>query len=158
MCTTDHLALVEGLGADRVVDYLTSDFTDDPQDYDVVIDAVGKSSFGRCKRLLAPHGLYLSTELGPLSQNPLLALATPLPGGRQVRFPLPRHDQAMVGYLGGLMEAGRFEPVIDRRYSLERIVDAYRYVATGQKVGNAGITVEPRASGDGHPTAEHPDR
>jgi hypothetical protein len=56
----------------------------------VVLDAVGKSSFGRCKRLLKPRGIYLSTDLGPLSQNPILALITPLFGGRKVMFPIPK--------------------------------------------------------------------
>ena len=78
VCHTDNLELVKGLGADRVVDYTAEDFTKDEQTYDVVLDAVGKSSFGRCRRLLKPGGLYLSTDLGPLSQNPFLALVTPL--------------------------------------------------------------------------------
>jgi len=124
----------------------------------VVIDAVGKSSFGRCKRLLAPHGVYLSTELGPHSQNPLLALATPLLGGRQVRFPLPRHDQAMIRRLGSLMEAGSFLPVIDRTVPLERIVDAYRYVETGQKVGNVVVTLESGTRAGDASAAGDPDR
>ena len=96
VCATEHVALVRGLGADRVIDYTAADFTKDEQRYDVVIDAVGKSSFGRCRRLLKPGGPYLSTELGPRSQNPLLALVTPLFGGRRVRFPIPRQDQGMV--------------------------------------------------------------
>jgi NADPH:quinone reductase-like Zn-dependent oxidoreductase len=67
------------------------------QIYDAVLDAVGKSSFGRCRRLLKPRGVYLSSDLGPLSQNPILALVTPLFGGRKVRFPIPRQrDRAMV--------------------------------------------------------------
>ena len=85
VCGTEHMELVRGLGADRVVDYTAEDFTRDEQRYDVVLDAVGKSSFGRCRRLLRPGGVYLSTDLGPLSQNPVLALVTPLFGGRRVR-------------------------------------------------------------------------
>lgn len=140
VCSTDHVELVGSLGADRVVDYLTSDFTEDSQRYDVVIDAVGKSSFGRCKRLLTQRGVYVSTELGPLSQNLLLAAVTPWLGGRQVRFPLPKHDQAMIRYLAELMETGQFQPVVDRSYPLEQIVDAYRYVETGRKIGSVLIT------------------
>jgi NADPH:quinone reductase-like Zn-dependent oxidoreductase len=78
VCDSEHLELVKSLGADRVIDYTAEDFTKDDQRYDVVLDAVGKSSFSRCRRLLKPRGIYLSTDLGPLSQNPILALITPL--------------------------------------------------------------------------------
>jgi NADPH:quinone reductase-like Zn-dependent oxidoreductase len=104
---------------------------------------VGKSSFGRCKRLLKPRGIYLSSDLGPLSLNPVLALITPLLRGRKVRFPIPRDDREMVRYLKELLESGAFKPLIDRRYRLVEIVEAYRYVETGQKIGNVVISVEP---------------
>lgn len=138
---SEHVDLVKGLGADRVIDRGVEDFTEDERTYDVVIDAVGKSTFGRCKRLLKPGGRYLSTELGPLSQNLLLALITPLFGGRKVVFPVPRHDQAMVRQLKALIESGEFKPVVDRRYPLDRIVEAYNYVETGQKIGNVVISI-----------------
>jgi NADPH:quinone reductase-like Zn-dependent oxidoreductase len=96
VCATEHLELVRGLGADRVIDYTAEDFTKDEQTYDVVLDGVGKSSFGRTKRLLKRRGIYLSSDLGPLSQNPILALITPLFGGKRVMFPIPRDDQEMV--------------------------------------------------------------
>ena len=99
VCDTGHVELVKHLGADRVIDYTAEDFTKDEQTYEVVFDAVGKSSFGRCKRLLKPHGIYLSSDLGPLSQNPFLALITPLFGGKKVMFPIPpKHDQEGVMY------------------------------------------------------------
>lgn len=143
VCDTAHLELVKGLGADRVVDYTAQDFTKDEQSYDAVFDAVGKSTFGRCRRLLKPGGVYLSSDLGPWGQNLLLPLVTPLFRGRKVRFPLPKHDQEMVRHLRDLIESGEFRPVIDRRYPLERIVDAYRYVETGRKIGNVVVTVVP---------------
>jgi hypothetical protein len=74
----------------------------------VVIDAVGKSSFGVCKPVLRDRGMYLSSELGPWSQNPLLALVTPLLRGKKVLFPIPRQSQEMVEYFKGLIEAGTF--------------------------------------------------
>ncbi len=86
----------------------------------MVLDAVGKSSFSRCKRLLKPGGIYISSELGPLAQNPILALIAPLLGGK-VMFPIPKHDQEMVGYLKELIESGEFKPVIDRMYPLDQI-------------------------------------
>jgi NADPH:quinone reductase-like Zn-dependent oxidoreductase len=146
VCGTANVELVRGLGADRVIDYTAEDFTKDEQRYDVVFDAVGKSSFGRCKRLLKPGGIYLSTDLGPLSQNPVLALITPVVGGKKVMFPIPRDNQEMARYFKGQMESGAFKPVIDRRYRLDQIVEAYRYVETGQKTGNVVISVEPSSS------------
>jgi NADPH:quinone reductase-like Zn-dependent oxidoreductase len=147
VCDTNNVELVRGLGADKVIDYTAEDFTSDEQTYDVVLDAVGKSSFGRCKRLLKPGGIYLSSELGPFSQNPIMALITPLLGGKKVMFPIPNHDQEMVRHLKELIESGQFKPVIDKQYPLDQIVEAYRYVETGRKIGNVVISVEPSTSG-----------
>jgi NADPH:quinone reductase-like Zn-dependent oxidoreductase len=144
VCDTEHVELVRGLGADTVIDYTAEDFTKDEQTYDVVFDAVGKSSFGRCKRLLKPRGFYLSTDLGPLSQNPILALITPLFAGKKAMMPIPpKYDQELVRHFKEMIESGAFRPVIDRRYPLDRIVEAYRYVETGQKIGNVVISVAP---------------
>lgn len=143
VCGTGNVELVRGLGADRVIDYTAEDFTKDEQTYDAVLDTVGKSTFGRCKRLLKPGGIYLSSDLGPLSQNPVLALVTPLFGGKRVMFPTPLRDPDIVQHFKELIESGAFKPVIDRRYPLDRIVDAYRYVETGQKIGNVVISVVP---------------
>lgn len=141
-CTTEHIGLVESLGADRVVDWTAGDFTQDAERYDVVFDAVGKSTFGRCRKLLEPGGLYLSTDLGPLLQNnPMLSIVTRVFGDKRVMLPTPIDDPEIVRYLGALMESGDFEPVVDRTYPLDEIVDAYRYVETGRKVGNVVISV-----------------
>jgi NADPH:quinone reductase-like Zn-dependent oxidoreductase len=141
VCGREHLELVSGLGADRVVDRTATDFTSDTQRYDFVFDAVGKCSFRQCRGLLKPRGSWTSTDLGPLSQNPLLVPATRFSRGRRVLFPLPRIDQRMVEYVRGLVESGQFTPVVDRTYPLQEIVEAYRYVETQQKVGNVVITV-----------------
>ena len=136
--------LLHGLGAHRVIDYTAQDFITDDQTYDVVLDAVGKSSFGRCRRLLRPKGLYLSTDLGPLSQNLALPLVTPLLGGRRVRFPIPRTpDRERVRQFQELLASGAFRPLVDRTYPLDEIVEAYRYVETGQKLGSVVISVRP---------------
>ncbi|MDZ7674529.1 MAG: zinc-binding dehydrogenase [Acidimicrobiales bacterium] len=90
--------------------------------------------------LLKPQGLYLSTELGPYGQNPVLAIVTRFSRGKRVMSPVPRHDQAMIEYLGGLLASGAFTPVIDRSYPLDRIVEAYEYVERGQKIGNVIVT------------------
>jgi len=140
-CATEHVDLVAGLGAERVIDYTVQDFTQDEQCYDAVLDTVGKSSFRRCRRLLRPNGVYLSSELGFLWQNPLLALVSPLFRGKKVVFPMPRHDQEMMESFKALMESGAFKPLVDRTYPLDQIVGAYRYVETGEKIGNVVISV-----------------
>ncbi len=142
VCGTEHVALVREMGADRVIDYEVDDFTQDEQAYDVVLDAVGKSTFGRCRRLLKPRGIYMSSELGPLAQNPLLALISPLSRGRKVMFAIPTQDQEMMAYFKELLTSGELKPLIDRRYSLDQIVGAYRYVETGQKIGNVEISIK----------------
>jgi NADPH:quinone reductase-like Zn-dependent oxidoreductase len=133
---TKNLDLLRSLGADAVIDYETTDFTQCGQTFDFIFDAVGKSTFGRCRPLLAPHGVYISSELGPGWQNPFLALVTSLLGGRRVGFPFPQDVHGFLGLMKGWLEAGRFRPVIDRRYALDDIREAYAYVASGQKTGN----------------------
>jgi NADPH:quinone reductase-like Zn-dependent oxidoreductase len=142
VCNTRNMELVRSLGANEVIDYTKEDFTENGQLYDVVFDAVGKSSFFRCRQLLKPGGVYLSTDLGFLSQNIFLALLTPIIGGKKVLFPIPKDRKEDMIFLRELIEAGKYRAVIDRRYPLEQIVDAARYVETGQKTGNVVITIE----------------
>lgn len=143
VCGAAHVELVRGLGADRVIDRDVVDFTIDDHQYDVVFDAVGKSSIRRCRRLLKPRGLYLTTDLGPWSQNVILPVVTRLARGRRVMLPTPIENQEIVEYLRDRIASGRLRPVVDRRYPFEQIVEAYRYVETGQKIGNVILTVEP---------------
>ena len=91
--------------------------------------------------MLKPRGLFLTTDLGPWSQNLVLPVATRLSRGRRVMFPLPIETQEIVEYLRERIADGRFRPVVDRRFPLEQIVEAYRYVETGQKIGNVVITL-----------------
>jgi NADPH:quinone reductase-like Zn-dependent oxidoreductase len=141
VCDTRNLELVRSLGADAVIDYTREDFTRCGQKFDAVFDAVGKSSFRRCGALLKKGGIYLSSDLGFLAQNPLLALWTPGIGGKRIKFPIPKENKKDVYFFRELVEAGKYKAVIDRRVPLERIVEAYRYVETGQKAGNVVITV-----------------
>ncbi len=141
VCDTKNVDLVKSLGADKVIDYKKEDFTQLKESFDVVFDAVGKSSFGKCKPILKKGGIYMSTELGYMSQNPLLALITPYLGGKKVLFPIPTISKEEVVFLKDLVATGKYKPVIDRRYPLEEIVDAYKYVETGQKTGNVVITL-----------------
>lgn len=142
VCATEHVALVRGLGADRVIDYTATDFTKDTQTYDVVLDAVGKTSFGACKQLLNARGIFLSGDLGPWSQNLALPLVTRSGTGKRVMFPLPpRHDRHGTEFLRGVLASGEFRPVIDRTFTLDNIVDAYSYVDSERKVGNVLLAV-----------------
>jgi NADPH:quinone reductase-like Zn-dependent oxidoreductase len=141
VCNTKSTELVRSLGADVVIDYTTNDFTRTEQKFDFIFDAVGKSSFGQCKPLLKKSGIYISTELGKNWENIFLALITPLSSGKKVLFPLPAINKEDVVFLKELAETGRYKPVTDRQYKLEQIVEAYKYVETGQKTGNVVITV-----------------
>jgi NADPH:quinone reductase-like Zn-dependent oxidoreductase len=139
VCSTKNLELVRSLGADRVIDYTKEDFTKNGETYHVIFDAVGKLSFGRCRGSLEPGGIYLPTDgLG----NLMWALVTPRFGNKRVVFQIPpRQTKQDVMFLKELMEAGKYRPVIDRRYPLEDVIEATRYVATGQKTGNVVLTI-----------------
>lgn len=141
VCSTNNIELVKSLGADVVIDYTKQDFTKTDQTFDFVFDAVGKSSFGQCKPLLNKKGIYISTELGKNSENIFLALTTKFFNNKKVLFPLPTISKEDVIFLKELAETGKYKPVIDRQYRLEQIVEAYKYVETGQKTGNVVITL-----------------
>jgi NADPH:quinone reductase-like Zn-dependent oxidoreductase len=141
VCNTKNIQLIRSLGADETIDYTKEDFTTMGGQYDVVFDAVGKSSFFKCRKVLKPGGIYFSTELGYLSQNIFLALITPMLGGRKVLFPIPKDTKEDMILLRTLIEAGKYRAVIDRTYPLDEIVEATRYVETGEKTGNVVITV-----------------
>lgn len=147
---TRHLQLMQALGADHVVDFTAGDFTRIGQRFDFVLDAVGKTTYFRCRKLLEPHGTFAGTDLGPGWQNPLLAIGSAITHSNRVVFPLPKSSRAFVEFLKARMEAHEFRAVVDRRYSLDSIADAYRYVETGQKTG---IVVVDVAAGGGRSVA-----
>jgi len=137
-----NIELVKSLGADKVIDYEKTHFKETDWRFDFVFDAVGKTSFGACKGLLKPGGFYISTELGKGGENIFLALwGSIIKSSKRVLFPIPTTTQEDIIFLKSLYEQGVFKPIIDRTYPLENIVDAYRYVETGQKTGNVVITV-----------------
>lgn len=141
VCNTKNVALVKSLGADIVIDYQKQDFTQTENKFQFIFDAVGKSSFRQCKPLLTDKGIYVSTELGKNAENLFFALTTPLWGGKKVLFPIPTINKEIVIFLKGLVEKGEYKPVIDRQYKLEQVVEAYKYVETGQKRGNVVIKI-----------------
>jgi NADPH:quinone reductase-like Zn-dependent oxidoreductase len=141
VCNTKNVELVKTLGADIIIDYQTQDFTKTEIKFDFIFDAVGKSSFGQCKPLLNKRGIYISTELGKNAENIFLALTTPIFSNKKVLFPIPTINKEDVLFLKELVENGKYKPVIDRHYKLEQIVEAYKYVETGQKTGNVVIKI-----------------
>ena len=140
---TRHLDLVKSIGADRAIDYTAGDFTRIGERFDVVFDAVGKASFFPCRRLLKPDGIFAATDVGPGWQNLPLVAWSRITKNNRVLVPLPERGSgpAFVRFMKGRLETGQFRAVIDRRYPLDAIADAYRYVETGQKVGIVVIDV-----------------
>ena len=141
VCNTKNVALVKSLGADTVIDYQTQDFTKTETRFDFIFDAFGKSSFGQCKPLLTKKGIYISTELGKNGENIFFALFTPIFGGKKLLFPIPTINKSDVVFLKDLVEKGEYKPVIDSYYKLDQIVEAYKYVETGQKTGNVVLKI-----------------
>jgi len=139
VCGNENRELVESLGADKVIDYKNDDFTNDNERYDFVFDSVSKSTFGKCKHLLKKKGIYTSS--GGV-QNIFPMLITPFLGGKKVLFRPPKNIKAGLSIIKDLIEKENFRPVIDRKYPIEKIAEAFKYVATGQKIGNVIITMD----------------
>lgn len=123
VCSTANLEMVRSLGADKVIDYTVSDFTQGTETYDVIFDAVGKVASSEAKKALKKTGMYL---------NVLTSLS--MSEGLKIRI-------ADLVFLKELIEAGKLKTVIDRRYPLAEIVEAHRYVEKGHKKGNVVVTV-----------------
>jgi len=148
--STPHLDLARGLGADRIVDYTAEDFTQIGESFDFILDAVGKTTFFQCRSLLKPEGVFSATDLGPWWQNVFLSIWSSLTGSGRVVMPMPRSSQSFIEFLKARIEAGEFRAIVDRKYPLCDIADAYRYVETEQKAGIVAIEVVPE---DGSPEA-----
>jgi NADPH:quinone reductase-like Zn-dependent oxidoreductase len=145
VCSTTNLEWVKSLGADQVIDYTQEDFTESGKTYDIIFDTVGKRSFSQCKGSLTDEGIYLATVPTPVIM--LQALWPARSGSKKVKFaaaglrPASEKIKDLV-FLKELIEAGKIKPVIDRRYPLEQIAEAHRYVEKGHKKGNVVITLE----------------
>ena len=139
-CNAENKVLIKALGADQVIDYSQEDFTQTSNRYDFIFDTVGKSTFGKCKPILTEKGIYISSELGPYSQNVVLPLITSMTK-KKVIFPVPYNPTETVPFIMQHLKTGSFKPVIDREYTLQDIAKAYTYVMTGQKTGNVVLTM-----------------
>ena len=141
VCNTKNVELVKSLGADYVIDYQKQDFTKTENRFHFIFDAVGKSSFGQCKPLLTENGIYISTEFGKNGENVFYALTTSIFGGKKLLFPIPSITKNDVLFLKDLAQNAKFKAVIDKNYTLDQIVEAYKYVESGQKTGNVLLKI-----------------
>jgi NADPH:quinone reductase-like Zn-dependent oxidoreductase len=138
VCGGENTGLVRSLGADKVIDYKTQDFTKDEERYDYVFDAVDKTGFLQCRHLLKKNGIFTSS--GGF-ENLFWVLLTRIGGGKKVLFVPPKDIKGNLGFIKKLVEEGRYQPVIDRTYPLDKIAEAFTYVGSGQKTGNVIITM-----------------
>lgn len=135
-CNTKNMERIAALKPSALINYELEDFTKLPETFDFVFDAVGKSHFEACKAILAPKGIYISSELGPGAENLYLPLLTKLKGGKRVVFPIPFNIPHSLKIMEELLLTGKFKPLIDRSYPLAEAKEAFEYVASGQKTGN----------------------
>ncbi len=140
VCSTANVELVKSLGADRVIDYTKEDFTRNGETYDLIFDTAAKSSFSRCKGSLNENGRYLITT-GNMLVNYLQAFWTSMVGSRRVIVGMSIEKTKSLIFIKELVEAGMVKPVMDKRYPLEQIAEAHRYVDEGHKKGNVVITI-----------------
>jgi NADPH:quinone reductase-like Zn-dependent oxidoreductase len=131
--------MVKSLGADKVIDYTEEDFTKSGQTYDIIFDTVSKSSFSGCVRSLKNNGFYVLASLAPSLLVKKLWLSTT--SSKKLIFGEEGEDTEDLLFLKELIEAGKIKSVIDRRYPMEQIAEAHRYVEKGHKKGNVVITV-----------------
>jgi NADPH:quinone reductase-like Zn-dependent oxidoreductase len=140
ICSTANLELVKSPGADKVIDYTKEDFTNNGVIYDVIYDTVGKSPFSGSVKSLKDKGYYLrAVYISPSSLA--RGLWTKITTSKKVIGGIADDTKEKLLFLKELIEAGKYKPVIDRRYPLEQIADAHRYVEGGHKMGNVVITI-----------------
>jgi len=147
VCSTRNVDLVRSLGADHVVDYTQEDFTRGDRRYDLLLDIAGTRSFAACRRVLTPGAKVVvigapkdPPMLGPLRHIAAMRLAS-VRSGHQVIFFVAKPNRADLGTLGDLIESGKIRPVIDRRYGLDEVTDAFRYLAEGHARGKIVLTL-----------------
>jgi len=137
VCSTANVEMVRSIGADHVIDYTKEDFTGRVDEYDLIFDAVRKSTFAGCKNALTSKGVYVTTEFGPGIMLQMKMNSNP--NGKRMVGMLGNTDPADLVVLAKLIEEGRVTPVIDRTYPLEAIADAHRYVEKGHARGKVVI-------------------
>ena len=138
---TRHMELARCMGADRIVNYEQEDFTAIGETFDLVFDAVGKTSWSACRPLLKPGGIFTATDLGPCWSNIFLGAWSSVTGSKRVRIPFPEDAPGFIEILAGLVGDGKIKGVFDRSYMLNDIVEAFKYVESEQKTGIVVIRI-----------------
>ncbi|MCB0019879.1 MAG: NAD(P)-dependent alcohol dehydrogenase [Anaerolineales bacterium] len=144
VCSARNLELVSSLGADHVIDYTQEDFTQNGQQYDLILAANGYHPISDYKRALSPEGIYVATG-GTMTQSLQATMIGPfisMSGRQKMGGMLVKPNQEDLVFIKELIEANQITPVIDRRYPLNEIADAYHYMAEGRAQGKVVITVE----------------
>ena len=140
VCSTTNVELVKSLGADKVIDYTKDDFAKNGLTYDVIFDTNGKSPFSACVNSLNPKGIYLRAV--HMSLSPIFrGLWTSMTSSKKIIGGGAIEKRENLVFLKELIEAGKLKSVIDKRFPLDQIVEAHRYVDLGHKKGNVVITV-----------------
>jgi NADPH2:quinone reductase len=137
VCSATNAELVKSLGADKVIDYTTEDFTKSLERYDFVLSVVGKTTFSQCKGILKPKGIYLENMME--TTDFLKALRTSIAGGKKIKGGVSVETAQKLNFLKELIESGKLVPVIDRVFPLEKTAEAFQYVELGHKKGNVII-------------------
>jgi NADPH:quinone reductase-like Zn-dependent oxidoreductase len=139
VCGAGNHELIRAIGAEQAIDYAAEDFTRTGRTWDIIFDAVGKTTFAHCKKALNAHGVYCAGAGGP--RELIQAMIPFSASGKRVRAGAAPDRLDDLLYIRDLLARGAFRPVIDRSYPLERIVEAHRYADSGHKRGNVVITV-----------------
>lgn len=141
VCSTEDIADIEAMGVEKVIDYKKEDFTELDEKFCVICDAVGKSRFSLCKRIMTANGIYVSSELGPRAENIFYALTTRNKSKKRVIFPVPVNTRKSILHMTKLLIQKDFSPLIDRIYAMQDIRKAFSYVQTGMKKGNVILKI-----------------
>lgn len=139
ICSSQHIGLVESLGADTVIDYTQQDFTETGTQYDIIFDVVGNRSFPECKKCLNTNGVYVTTQPTPKAlMTNLAAVFTP---GKKAKTVILQANGDDLNYLTQLIEKGKLRTIIDRTYPLSQVSEAHRYSEEGHATGKIVIDV-----------------
>jgi len=142
VCSASNLEWVAALGADYVIDYAQADFADNGQQYDIILDAVGRRTFFSCRRSLTPTGIYISEHVLYPIYHPVQLLVASVMGDKRAKVHLTKPNFEDIDFIRGLVEAEKLKPVIEKRYPLDQIVDAHRHVENGHTKGKVVIEVQ----------------
>jgi NADPH:quinone reductase-like Zn-dependent oxidoreductase len=140
VCSGKNVEMVKSLGADEVIDYTTESFTSKDTKYEIVFDAVGKSSYKKCKKLLTDNGVYISTILS--FRILIQMIFTSVGKGKRAIFSMPSTPIENLKIIKSIIEKDKLKTFIGKKYPLSEVADAHRYAQTGHAKGKVVMTIE----------------